>query len=140
MSLSFEQFGRILTGLQQLKPFAKQLDESGIMLAWVSFPEEARLKLSDKHLTYAAAQLLLDPEPPKDQPVHLLLLRYLYRLENGQPNVRWGLKADLDSRMKLPTHFHPVTTSNADRVLAHSQLKLDGERHNPKGVLAGGEL
>lgn len=139
MSLSFEQFGRVITGIQQLKPFAKQLDESGLMLAWLSFPEEARIKLSDKHLTYAAAQLLLDPDPPKEVPVHLLLLRYLYRLENGQPNVRWGLKADIDSRMKLPTHFHPVVASNADRILSDSIVRLDGERHSPKGVLAGGQ-
>ena len=140
MSLTFEQFGQVLTGLQQLRPFAKGLDESGLMLAWISFPEEARLKLRQHHLSFAAAQLLLDPEPPKEVPVHLLLLRYLYRLENGAPNVRWGLKADLDSRMKLPTHFHPVTTSSAQRTLSESLVKLDGERHSPHGVLAGGGL
>ena len=106
MAISVNDFSRCLLGLQQLRPFAKQLDDAGIGLAWLTWPAEAKAELTTAHLGYAAAQLLLDPEPPKVMPVHLALLRYLYRLENGTPNFRWGLKADLEQRMLEPSVFH----------------------------------
>jgi hypothetical protein len=121
-------------GLQQLRQFGRELDETALMLAWITFPEKAKHELGTQHLEYAAAQLLLDPEPPKDTPAHLLLLRYVYRLENGQPNLEWGLKADLASRMQLPGKFHPATP------LAQATPAAEVLQGNGYGVLEGVQL
>jgi hypothetical protein len=135
MSISSEQFGRVLLGLQRLKQFGRELDESALMLAWLTFPEKAKQELTQDHLAYAAGQLLLDPDPPKETAVHLALLRYVYRLENGQPNLEWGLKADLDSRMKLPGKFHPPVPMHHARPAAEVLGQGNGY-----GVLEGVQL
>lgn len=111
MTIDVEHFTRTIQGVMALRPFAKPLPESAIMLAWATFPIEAKRQLSNAQLTFAASQLMLDPAPDPHAPIHLALLRYLYRLENGWFNLRWGLKADLDARMTQPSVFHPLSPS-----------------------------
>lgn len=93
------------------------------------------------HLGYAAAQLLLDPDPPKELPVHLALLRYLYRLENGTPNFRWGLKGDLEQRMLKPSEFHrELRPGEAQEALEGALTPLRDEslgQGSHSGFLAG---
>jgi hypothetical protein len=136
-SLSFEHFRQTLTGLSSVLPFSKLLGEEAWLLLWLTFPDHAKQHLTPAMWTYAAGQRLMDPEPAKELPIHLQLLRYLYRLENGMPNFTWGLKLDLPQRMaQLGTFHQPEPRSIADVVAAEGPPNHDGSRHEPAGVLA----
>lgn len=136
MTLNAKDFARTIIGVQTLLPFGKKLPEEALLLAWATLPRSARQQLTSEMLVYAAGQFLQDPEPPKDQPVHLALLRYLYRLENGRPNYQWGLKEDLYARMASDGRFFPDPVSEAAMVAAGQLPAHDGPRHSPDGVLA----
>ncbi len=136
MTLNAKDFARTLVAVQTLLPFAKKLPEEALLLAWATLPGNVRQQLTGPMLMYAAGQYLQDPNPPKDQPTHLALLRYLYRLENGRPNYEWGLKADLPERMASDGRFFPEPVSEADLVAAGQLPAHDGPRHSPNGVLA----
>lgn len=129
--LDSQHFARTLSGLAGLLPFGKALSEPALLLAWQTYPAEAKQQLSNQQFTYAAGQYLLDPDPPREVPVHLALLRYLYRLEYGAPNFGWGLKPDLPERMARPGEFHPQPIAPADAPPAHHE-----PRFAPGGVLA----
>lgn len=105
--LDQQHFLRTLQGIAETLPFAKQLGAAGALLAWQTVPAQAKRELSNAHWTYAAGQYVLDPDRPKELPVFLAMLRYLYRCENGQPNFAWGLKPSLPERMAQPDRFHP---------------------------------
>lgn len=105
--LNQRHFAGTLQAIAETLPFGKQVGAAGLLLAWQTIPAQAKRELTDAHWTYAAGQYVLDPERPKEMPVFLALLRYLYRLENGQPNFAWGLKASLQQRMAQPDRFHP---------------------------------
>ena len=136
-SLTFEHFRQTLTALNSVLPFAKPLGEEAWLLLWITFPDHAKRNLAPAMWTYAAGQRLMDPEPANELAIHLQLLRYLYRLENGMPNFTWGLKEDLSVRMQLSGSFHqPEPRSLADQAAADGIASLNGNRHEPAGVLA----
>lgn len=130
--ISSDHFRQVLAGLSDLLPYSRQLSPQALLLAWAAFPEQAKGELTNAHWTYAATQLLLDPERPREQPPHLTMLRYLYRLEFGQPNLAWGLKADLHERMAQAGIFHPQPIPPADLPPAEH----DGARHETGGIVA----
>jgi hypothetical protein len=136
MTLSVAHFTETLRGLQGLMPFAKPLSESAFLLAWASFPVQAKQELTPAMLTYAAAQLLMDPAPDKERPAHLSLLRYVYRNESGHPRLDWGLKEDLQQRMANSGAFNPDPVSEFALAAAGELPAYDGPRHAPGGVLA----
>ena len=136
MALTADTFCRTLQGIQSLMPYGKTLNEAALLIAWQTLPNNVRQQLTPAMLAYAAGQYLQDPEPPKDQPIHLSLLRYLYRLENGRPNYEWGLKQDLPQRMANDGRFNPEPVSEAALVAAGELPAHDGLRHAPAGVLA----
>jgi hypothetical protein len=135
-SLTFERFRLTLTALNGLLPFAKPLGEEAWLLLWLSFPDHAKQHITPAMWTYAAGQRLLDAAPAKEVAIHIQLLRYLYRLENGIPNIEWGLKQDLLARMEQAGIFHEDPRSLADLIAAEGAPSLDGNRHEPAGVLA----
>jgi hypothetical protein len=115
-----KEFMAFMSGMQQLNPMAKTLSASALVTAWKLFPDRAKLDLDDEMLLYAAQQLTLDPDRPKDIEPHLALLRYLYpvkrstRTERGQemvtilPIYDRGLRHDLVHRMANPEQFHEL--------------------------------
>jgi hypothetical protein len=136
-ALTFESFSHPLEALNAVLPFAKPINEGAWMLLWGTFPQHAKQHVTPAMWAYAAGQRLMDPDPAKGLPIHLQLLRYLYRLENGMPNFDWGLKLDLAERMALPDVFRqPDPRSLADVVAAEGPPNHDGNRHEPAGVLA----
>jgi hypothetical protein len=135
-SLSFEHFRQTLTALSSVLPFAKPLGEEAWLLLWLSFPDHAKQRITPAMWSYAASQRLMDPSPAKEVAIHIQLLRYLYRLENGIPNVEWGLKPDLATRMAKSGIFHEQPRSLADQIAAEGPPNVDGNRHEPAGVLA----
>jgi len=132
MTLDQKHFANTLSSLADMLPFSKVVSAQALALAWHTFPEQAKRELTIEHWTYAAGQYLLDPERPKEMPVYLALLRYLYRLEWGQANLAWGLKVDLAARMQRPGEFHPQPTP----AYLEPEVSPDAARVAPNGVLA----
>ena len=140
-----EEFMAFMSGMQQLNPMAKVLSESALVTAWRLFPDRAKLDLDDEMLLYAAQQLTLDPDRPKDIEPHVALLRYLYpvkrstRTERGQemvtilPIYDRGLRHDLVHRMANPEQFHELVRTLPEYTPA------EVPRLAP-GVTQGGEL
>jgi hypothetical protein len=116
--ISLQQFQVAITSLMQILPMAKPLSAAALVMAWDTFPERAKIDLTDEILLYAVQQRVLDPEPPKGLAPHVALLRYVYpvdrtiRRERGedvtsdQPMVDRGLRRDLAQRMAALDRFH----------------------------------
>jgi hypothetical protein len=136
-ALTYDSFSQTLEALNSVLPFAKAITPQAWLLLWGTFPEHAKQHVTPAMWSYAAGQRLMDPAPAKELAIHLQLLRYLYRLENGMPNLQWGLKLDLPDRMAHAGTFHqPEPLSLADQIATEGALNLDGNRHEPAGVLA----
>jgi hypothetical protein len=116
--ITIEDFQVAVSSLLQLLPMQRALDPAALLLAWDTFPERAKIDLSEEILLFAVQQRVLDPEPPKGIAPHVNLLRYCYpvdrtvRRERGeevvsdQPMVDRGLRRDLAQRMAAPDRFH----------------------------------
>ena len=141
MTLSVAHFTETLRGLQGLMPFAKPLSESAFLLAWASFPDQAKEELTDDALTWAAAKLVQDPEAHKELPLHMRLHRMLYQYTNlstagltiGPVPMGWRLTVN---PLCLPPVDAPPPVSEAALVAAGQLPAHDGPRHSPNGVLA----
>lgn len=141
MALDRNHFIKTLEGLQALLPFAKPLPPSAFMLAWESFPADAKQELTNKALDWAVGKLLQDPEAHKELPLPLRLHRMLYSYTNlstagltiGPVLMGWRLKVDPH---RLPPVDAPPPLSEAEQVAAGSLPAYDGPRHAPGGVLA----
>lgn len=114
--LTDHHFGPVLTSLSELLPFGRPLSGRAIGMAWESFPQQAKLDLDPAQLAYAAVQLQLDPDPLRDKPLHIQLLRYVYPVTNGSPDCSRGLRPDLRARMAHPGIFHPLTVREESLV------------------------
>lgn len=136
MTITTAELKSTLRDLCELLPFQARLSDGALALAWSTLPLAVIEQLDAEHLHYAAGQLLLDPHRPKDMPLHLQLLRYLYRLENDQPNLIWGLRSDLRQRMGRKG-FQALPISEAERDGSTGAPNHDGPRHDEGGVLAG---
>ena len=126
--ISLQQFQVAITSLNQILPMAKPLSAAALVMAWDTFPERAKIDLTDEILLYAVQQRLLDPEPPKGVAPHVALLRYCYpvdrtvRRERGedvisdQPMVDRGLRRDLAQRMAAPDRFHDPAPARKEQA------------------------
>jgi len=126
--INIKQFHAAVTSLMQLLPMSKQLTGSALTIAWDTFPERAKIDLTDEILLYAVQQRVLDPEPPKGMAPHVALLRYAYpvdrtiRRERGedvisdQPMVDRGLRKDLARRMAAPDRFHDPAPARQEQA------------------------
>lgn len=101
-----DHFRRTMQALADALPYGKQMSREGLMLCWQTIPAKVKDETTNAMWTYAAGQYILDPDRPKEMPIFLAMLRYLYRLESGQPNFVWGLKPSLPQRMAQPDRFH----------------------------------
>jgi hypothetical protein len=158
--ITIEDFQVAVSSLLQLLPMQRALDPAALLLAWDTFPERAKIDLTDEILLYAVQQRVLDPEPPKGVAPHVALLRYAYpvdrtiRRERGDevvsdyPMLERGLRRDLAQRMAAPDRFHdpsPVRYEQAPpqpRLPARSsqwhpdQLTTEQRRAHVRGVAA----
>ena len=126
--INIKQFHAAVTSLMQLLPMSKQLTGSALTMAWDTFPERAKIDLTDEILLFAVQQRVLDPEPPRGMAPHVALLRYAYpvdrtiRRERGedvisdQPMVDRGLRKDLAQRMAAPDHFHDPAPARKEQA------------------------
>ena len=126
--INIKQFHAAITSLMQLLPLSKQLTGSALTMAWDTFPERAKIDLTDEILLYSVQQRVLDPEPPKGMAPHVALLRYAYpvdraiRRERGedvisdQPMCDRGLRKDLAQRMAAPDRFHDPAPARKEQA------------------------
>lgn len=135
MPITPRGYTEAVEALAELTPFVRVPGPNALAILWATIPEQVRQELTPAHLAYAVQQYLQDPARPEGLPTHLALLRYLYRLENGLPNFRWGLRQDLAERMAA-VDFQPLPASEADLACQHRLPNHDGARHEPRGLLA----
>jgi hypothetical protein len=126
--INIKQFHAAVTSLMQLLPMSKQLTGSALTMAWDTFPERAKIDLTDEILLYAVQQRVLDPEPPRGMAPHVALLRYAYPVDrtirrergedviNDQPMVDRGLRRDLAQRMAAPDRFHDPAPARQEQA------------------------
>jgi len=103
-------FTQVLKTTYKISPYGKSLDSEDLATLWLTLPQLVKDVVSDQMWAYASNQYLMDPKPSKDLAVHISMLRYLFRLENEMPNYSWGLKQDLEHRMKMGHKFNPQVT------------------------------
>ncbi len=136
--ITSDDFTSIINMASEVLPFCKKFSDSAIVFMYATFPAKAREELNPEHLIYACSQRMLDPDPPKEPSLHLALLRYLYRLENGSANIDWGLKPSLQERMQRPDVFHRDARTLAELDPAQAQARAaeeirlagGGDRHS----------
>jgi hypothetical protein len=124
--ITLEDFQAAITSLLQLLPMQRQLTPSALVMAWDTFPQQARGELSCEMLRFAITQRLLDPEPPKDQAPHIAMLRYLYPLEHNHPIFGRGLRPDLAERMAAPQVFHDPAPVRHEHAPPPERPRLPG--------------
>lgn len=103
-------FTQVLKTTYKISPYGKSLDSDDLATLWLTLPQLVKDVVTDQMWAYASHQYVMDPKPSKDLAVHVSMLRYLFRLENDMPNYSWGLKTDLEHRMKHAHKFNPQPT------------------------------
>lgn len=128
MKTSTYQMG--LRALSSLLPYGKKITDEEALFTWAMLPESVKVTVTDEMWLYACAQRRMDPNPDKELALDIQLLRYLFRIRDGQPAFDWGLKADLPQRMALGGQFHPPVLPAGDPtpqpVLTGSNPLLEG--------------
>lgn len=119
--ITIEEFQAALTGLSQLLPMSRQMTAPALVIAWDSTPITAKQQLTPESLAFAVSQRAMDPSPPKEAPLHLSLLRYLYPLRNDCAEVERGLRTDLAERMARPDRFHDPAPAREEHALASAR-------------------
>lgn len=127
--------------LQELLPMQRPLSEQALALAWRTFPQAAKDQLTPEMLEFAVTQRLLDPTPPREQALHLSILRYVFpvsrmtRIERGEEVFcdlaifDKGPRHDMAERMAEPDRFHdpsPRKPENLPVVDASMRLPAGG--------------
>ena len=125
-------FTQVLKTTYKISPYGKTLDSEDLATLWLTLPQVVKESVTDQMWGYAANQYLMDPKPSKDLAVHISMLKYLFRNENGMPNYSWGIKEDIEHRMKNGHRFNPQATSP---YLEGKDLKKE-PRLSGAGVLA----
>jgi hypothetical protein len=141
--ITIEEFQVAVSSLLQLLPMQRALDPAALLLAWDTFPERAKIDLTDEILLYAVQQRMLDPEPPKGVAPHVALLRYAYpvdrtiRRERGEevvsdyPMLERGLRRDLAQRMAAPDRFHDPSPIRHEQTPPQPRLSAGSTQWHP---------
>ena len=128
--ITIEEFQAALTGLSQVLPMSRQMTAPALVIAWDTTPITAKQQLTPQSLAFAVSQRAMDPSPPKEAPLHLSLLRYLYPLRNDCAEVERGLRSDLAERMAQPDRFHDPAPAREEHAPASARrLAASGYWH-----------
>ena len=120
MKCSTFQMG--LRALSSLLPYGKKITDEEALFTWAMLPESVKVNVTDEMWLYACSQRRMDPNPDKELALDIQLLRYVYRIRDGQPAFDWGLKADLPQRMAMGGQFHPPVLPAGDPTPPPPQL------------------
>ena len=117
-----ETFQMGLRALSAFLPYGKKITDEEAYFTWAMLPESVKVNVTDEMWVYACAQRRMDPNPDKELALDIQLLRYVYRVRDGQPAFDWGLKTDLPQRMAFGGQFHPPVLPTADPTPTPPQL------------------
>jgi hypothetical protein len=118
MAITMLDFVPAMGFLCEMLPMQRTLSDEALAMAWETMPNGAKLHLTRESLAFAVKQRLVDPAPPKEQALHIALLRYVFpvertvRRERGEEVIgdrvllENGPRADLPQRMAAPDRFH----------------------------------
>ena len=120
MKCSTFQMG--LRALSSLLPYGKKITDEEALFTWAMLPESVKVNVTDEMWLFACSQRRMDPNPDKELALDIQLLRYVYRVRDGQPAFDWGLKADLPQRMAMGGQFHPPVLPAGDPTPPPPQL------------------
>ena len=120
MKCSAFQMG--LRALSSLLPYGKKITDEEALFTWAMLPESVKVNVTDEMWLYACSQRRMDPNPDKELALDIQLLRYVYRIRDGQPAFDWGLKTDLPQRMAMGGQFHPPLLPASDPTPPPPQL------------------
>ena len=120
MKCSTFQMG--LRALSSLLPYGKKITDEEALLTLAMLPDSVKVNVTDEMWLYACSQRRMDPNPDKEIALDIQLLRYVYRIRDGQPAFDWGLKADLPQRMAMGGQFHPPVLPAGDPTPPPPQL------------------
>jgi len=126
-------YAKVIKAATQIDPFGKKIDDESIGLMYLTLDDRVKQSVTNEMLIYALKQHRLDPAPDKSLNIEQQILQHIYRCENGAPNIKWGLKQDLQQRMASPDRFHGQPKSAYE---LGSDLKEQEPRFAPNGVLA----
>ena len=111
-----------LRALSSLLPYGKKITDEEAYFTWAMLPESVKVNVTDEMWVYACAQRRMDPNPDKELSLDIQLLRYVYRIRDGQPAFDWGLKQDLPQRMAMGGQFHSPVLPAGDPTPPPPQL------------------
>ena len=120
MKCSAFQMG--LRALSSLLPYGKKITDEEALLTWALLHDSVKVNVTDEMWLYACSQRRMDPDPDKELALDIQLLRYVYRIRDGQPAFDWGLKTDLPQRMAMGGQFHPPLLPAGDPTPPPPQL------------------
>jgi hypothetical protein len=112
-------------------PYMKKLGEDEIKGLWLLLDDRIKQDVSDEAWLWAVKIRLTERGADKDQPITWQVLRHLYRLENGAPNIRWGLKEDISDRIALCCTYEDIDRRAFD--IGHHQQMLAAQREEEAG-------
>jgi hypothetical protein len=112
-------------------PYMKKLGEDEIKGLWFLLDDQIKRDVPDEAWLWAVKIRLTERDANKDQPIHWQVLRHLYRIENGSPNLRWGLKPDLSERISFCCTYEDIDRRAFD--MAHHKQQLAELRAQEEG-------
>jgi hypothetical protein len=144
--ITMRDFAPAMGFLCEMLPMQRALSDEALAMAWETMPNGAKLHLTQESLAFAVRQRLVDPAPPKEQALHIALLRYVFpvertiRRERGEEVIgdrvllENGPRADLPERMAHGDRFHdpaPVRHEQAPPPPERPRLPGGGRAWHP---------
>lgn len=139
MAITMRDFAPAMGFLCEMLPMQRALTDEALAMAWETLPNAAKIQVTRESLAFAVKQRLIDPQPPKEQALHVSLLRYLFpidrtiRRERGEEVasdrvlIEAGLRPDLAERMAQPDRFHdPAPVRQEQAAAADRTPRLPG--------------
>ena len=117
-----EAFSIGLRTLSTATPYMRTLTEDEVKCLWMLLDQSVKETVPDRAWFWAIKIRMSERSQDQELPIHYQVLRHVFRCENGQPNFRWGLKADLAQRIELCSTHAEVERY---QVAAASQPVLD---------------
>ena len=144
MAITMRDFAPAMGFLCEMLPMQRALSDEALAMAWETMPNGAKLHLTRESLAFAVKQRLVDPAPPKEQALHIALLRYVFPVERTVRRERGeevnsdrvilenGPRADLVERMAFGDRFHdPAPVRHEQAIPERPRLPGGGRQWHP---------
>jgi hypothetical protein len=144
MAITMRDFAPAMGFLCEMLPMQRALSDEALAMAWETVPNGAKIHLTRESLAFAVKQRLVDPAPPKEQALHIALLRYVFPVERTVRRERGeevnsdrvilenGPRADLAERMGAPDRFHdPAPARHEQAPPERPRLPGGGRQWHP---------